>query len=56
MVGKDGSGSWQNVAVEDLASDTMPLRLLQSLIEKSKTSQPEHPWLSLYLSIDSIGR
>lgn len=56
MVGKDGSGSWQNVAVEDLASDTMPIRLLQSLIEKSKTSQPEHPWLSLYLSIDSLGR
>jgi hypothetical protein len=56
VVGKDGSGSWQNLAVEDLASDTMPLKLIQSLIEKSKTSQPEHPWLSLYLSIDNLGR
>lgn len=56
LVGKDGSGSWQNVALEELASDVMPLRLIHSLIEKSQTSQPEHPWLSIYLSIDSLGR
>ncbi|MGG2399355.1 hypothetical protein ACJRW5_20660 [Pseudomonas sp. SH1-B] len=56
MVGKDGSGSWQNVALEELASDLMPLRLIHSLIEKNQTRQPEHPWLSIYLSIDSLGR
>lgn len=56
MVGKDGSGTWKNVAVEELASDTLPLRLIHSLIEKNKTTQPEHPWLSLYLSIDNLGK
>ncbi|WP_457980217.1 hypothetical protein L0Y47_05845 [Ectopseudomonas composti] len=56
MVGKDGSGTWKNVALEELASDTLPLRLIHSLIEKNKVTQPEHPWLSLYLSIDSLGR
>lgn len=56
LVGKDGSGSWQNVALEELASDVMPLRLIHSLIEKTQASQPEHPWLSIYLSIDSLGR
>lgn len=56
IVGKDGSGTWKNVAIEELASDTLPLRLLHSLIEKNKATQPEHPWLSLYLSIDSLGR
>ncbi|PIA71771.1 hypothetical protein [Pseudomonas sediminis] len=56
MVGKDGSGTWKNVAIEELASDTLPLRLIHSLIEKNKATQPEHPWLSLYLSIDNLGR
>lgn len=56
MVGKDGSGKWKNVAIEELASDTLPLRLIHSLIEKNKATQPEHPWLSLYLSIDNLGR
>lgn len=56
MVGKDGSGTWKNIAIEELASDTLPLRLLHSLIEKNKAIQPEHPWLSLYLGIDSLGR
>jgi hypothetical protein len=56
LVGKDGSGSWQNVALEELASDVMPLRLIHSLIEKNQTSQAEHPWLSIYLSIDRLGR
>jgi len=56
MVGKDGSGTWKNIAIEELASDTLPLRLIHSLIEKNKATQPEHPWLSLYLSIDSLGR
>ncbi|MGE8501163.1 MAG: hypothetical protein ACN6P1_02880 [Pseudomonas sp.] len=56
MVGKDGSGSWKNISIEELASDTLPLRLIHSLIEKNKATQPEHPWLSLYLSIDSLGK
>lgn len=56
MVGKDGSGSWKNISIEELASDTLPLRLIHSLIEKNKATQPEHPWLSLYLSIDSQGK
>lgn len=56
MVGKDGSGTWKNVSVEELASETIPIRLIHSLIEQTKATQREHPWLSLYLSIDSMGR
>ncbi len=56
MVGGDGSGTWKNIAFEELASETMPVRLIHSLIEKTKATQTEHPWLSLYLSIDSLGR
>ena len=56
MVGKDGSGTWKNVSVDELASETIPIRLIHSLIEQTKATQREHPWLSLYLSIDSMGR
>nr|WP_312231273.1 hypothetical protein [Pseudomonas sp.] len=56
MVGGDGSGTWKNIAFEELASETMPVRLIHSLIEKTKATPTEHPWLSLYLSIDSLGR
>ena len=50
MVGNDGSGTWKNMAVQELASEPIPLGLIHSL----KATQAEHPWLSLYLNIDSL--
>lgn len=54
IVGKDGSGTWKNISLEELSSDTMPLALVRALVDKATAEKPEHPWLSLYTTISGF--